>query len=218
MTFNSKVGTYTYPTQGSGAVRPHAATQAGPYALTYDAAGNLKSKVGNGVNHQLTWDAENKLSKVMIGATEYNYIYGADNARVIKRKVLTAGNDDTLYLDKDVEISPTGVWTKYVHADVKRRGNGASASKFFHHRDHLKTIRVISDSTGAEVKRTIYLAFGKKEIQTGTHTESKGYIGESHDEETGYLFLNARYMDPELGRFISPDWWDPNRPGVGINR
>ena len=154
----------------------------------------------------------------MIGATEHNYIYGADNARVIKRKVLTAGNEDTLYLDKDAEISPTGEWTKYVHADVKRRGNGASTSKFFHHRDHLKTIRVISDSTGAEVKRTIYLAFDKKEIQTGTHTESKGYIGERHDEETGYLFLNARYMDPELGRFISPDWWDPNKPGVGTNR
>ncbi len=196
----------------------HAATQAGSYALTYDTAGNLKAKVGNGINHQLTWDDENKLSKAMIGATEYNYIYGADNARVIKRKVLTAGNDDTLYLDKDAEISPTGEWTKYVHADVKRRGNGASASKFFHHRDHLKTIRVISDSTGAEVKRTIYLAFGKKEIQTGTHTESKGYIGERHDEETGYLFLNARYLDPELGRFISPDWWDPNQEGVGTNR
>ena len=218
MTFNSKVGTYTYPTQGSGAVRPHAATQAGPYALTYDAAGNLKSKVGNGINHQLTWDAENKLSKVMIGATEYNYIYGADNARVIKRKVLTAGNEDTLYLDKDAEISPTGEWTKYVHTDVKRRGNGTGAAKFFHHRDHLKSIRVISDSTGAEVKRTIYLAFGKKEIQTGTHTESKGYIGQRHDEETGYLFLNARYYDPELARFISPDWWDPNKAGVGTNR
>ena len=218
MTFNSKVGTYTYPTQGSGAVRPHAATQAGPYALTYDAAGNLKSKVGNGINHQLTWDAENKLSKVMIGATEYNYIYGADNARVIKRKVLTAGNEDTLYLDKDAEISPTGVWTKYVHADVKRRGNGTGAAKFFHHRDHLKTIRVISDSSGTEVKRTIYLAFGKKEIETGTHNEPKGYIGQRHDEETGYHFLNARYMDPELGRFISPDWWDPNKQGVGTNR
>ncbi|MER9651848.1 RHS repeat-associated core domain-containing protein, partial [Mesorhizobium sp. M0199] len=36
--------------------------------------------------------------------------------------------------------------------------------------------------------------------------------------ETGLLYLNARYMDPVLGRFISPDDWDPTLPGVGTNR
>ncbi|MDF1585418.1 RHS repeat-associated core domain-containing protein, partial [Marinimicrococcus flavescens] len=25
-------------------------------------------------------------------------------------------------------------------------------------------------------------------------------------------------MDPQLGRFIQPDWWDPTIPGVGTNR
>ncbi|MDI6835749.1 MAG: RHS repeat-associated core domain-containing protein, partial [Rhizobiaceae bacterium] len=46
----------------------------------------------------------------------------------------------------------------------------------------------------------------------------KGYIGERFDPETGLLYLNARYMDPRLGRFISPDDWDPTLPGVGTNR
>ncbi len=32
------------------------------------------------------------------------------------------------------------------------------------------------------------------------------------------LFLNARFYDPMLARFVSPDWWDPNKPGVGTNR
>ena len=50
------------------------------------------------------------------------------------------------------------------------------------------------------------------------HAESKGYIGERHDPETGLVYLNARYYDPVLARFISPDWWDPNKPGVGTNR
>ncbi|MER8391784.1 hypothetical protein NKH10_07720 [Mesorhizobium sp. M1340] len=31
-------------------------------------------------------------------------------------------------------------------------------------------------------------------------------------------YLNARYMDPVLGRFISPDDWDSTLPGVGTNR
>jgi uncharacterized protein RhaS with RHS repeats len=32
------------------------------------------------------------------------------------------------------------------------------------------------------------------------------------------MYLNARYMDPVLGRFISPDDWDTTLPGVGTNR
>ncbi|MDX6752658.1 RHS repeat-associated core domain-containing protein, partial [Geminicoccaceae bacterium 1502E] len=48
--------------------------------------------------------------------------------------------------------------------------------------------------------------------------ESKGYIGERDDPDTGLLYLNARYMDPLLGRFIQPDWWDPTEEGVGTNR
>ncbi|MER9683882.1 RHS repeat-associated core domain-containing protein [Mesorhizobium sp. M0184] len=43
-------------------------------------------------------------------------------------------------------------------------------------------------------------------------------MGERFDPETGLLYLNARYMDPVLGRFISPDDWDPTLPGVGTNR
>ena len=31
-------------------------------------------------------------------------------------------------------------------------------------------------------------------------------------------YLSARYYDPQLGLFTSPDWWDPWQPGVGTNR
>jgi RHS repeat-associated protein len=45
-----------------------------------------------------------------------------------------------------------------------------------------------------------------------------GVAGERHDPETGLIYLNARYYDPVIARFVSPDWWDPNKPGVGTNR
>ncbi|MER8583605.1 RHS repeat-associated core domain-containing protein, partial [Mesorhizobium sp. M1423] len=61
-----------------------------------------------------------------------------------------------------------------------------------------------------------YASYGER-LNTGFQTQ-KSYIGERFDPETGLLYLNARYMDPVLGRFISPDDWDPTLPGVGTNR
>ncbi len=46
----------------------------------------------------------------------------------------------------------------------------------------------------------------------------RGYINERFDPETGLQYLHARYYDPNLGRFLSPDTWDPTIPGVDINR
>jgi RHS repeat-associated protein len=145
---------------------------------------------------------------------QHNYIYDAEHSRVLK----VQGTNTTRYLGGEVEITPTGTWTKYIHDDVKRVGNGVTAAKFFHHRDHLKTIRVITDGVGVAGNRTTFRPYGAKARVLGTHVETKGFIGERHDAETGFLYLNARYYDPALGRFISPDWWDPNQPGVGMNR
>ncbi|WP_202351348.1 RHS repeat-associated core domain-containing protein [Mesorhizobium sp. 113-1-2] len=70
--------------------------------------------------------------------------------------------------------------------------------------------------SGAVVEGTTYATYGES-LNTGFQTQ-KGYIGERFDAETGLLYLNARYMDPVLGRFISPDDWDPTKEGVGTNR
>jgi RHS repeat-associated protein len=215
MASNSLVGTYTYPVQGLGVLRPHAVTAAGAHTYTYDAAGNMTAKKqGTTTLYALTWNAENKLARATLGAVQHNYIYDAKHSRVLK----VQGTNTTRYLGGEVEITPTGTWTKYIHDDVKRVGNGAAAAKFFHHRDHLKTIRVITDGVGVAGNRTTFRPYGAKARVLGTHVETKGFIGERHDAETGFLYLNARYYDPALARFISPDWWDPNQPGVGTNR
>jgi RHS repeat-associated protein len=47
---------------------------------------------------------------------------------------------------------------------------------------------------------------------------SAGQGNERTDPETGLQYLNNRYYDLALGRFISPDDWDPTLAGVGTNR
>nr|WP_280514467.1 RHS repeat-associated core domain-containing protein [Chthonobacter albigriseus] len=45
--------------------------------------------------------------------------------------------------------------------------------------------------------------------------ETRAFLGERHDGPgTGLIYLNARFLDPVLGRFITPDWWDPIDAGV----
>jgi len=142
------------------------------------------------------------------------FVYGPDGERLRKRANTGPGGSirASAYVGPEYELSynvqaNADVWTKYPHPDFKRVGSGPTAKTFFHHRDHLKSVRLITDDTGASVKRTTYFAYGDRGIESGaaTHSEEKGYIGESHDAETGLLYLHARYYDPELGRFIQPD-------------
>jgi RHS repeat-associated protein len=95
--------------------------------------------------------------------------------------------------------------------DVMLQGSAVS----FLHRDHLATVKMVTNMSGAVTERTGYAAYGEPKPTTSL---PKGFIGERPDPETGLLHLNARYYDPALGRFISPDDWDPTLAGVGTNR
>jgi RHS repeat-associated protein len=78
-------------------------------------------------------------------------------------------------------------------------------------------VRAITDAGGALVDRANYRPYGEQ-LGFGSVNESKGFIGERQDDETGLMYLHARYYDPRLGRFIQPDQAAPYLPGVGINR
>jgi RHS repeat-associated protein len=99
--------------------------------------------------------------------------------------------------------------------DVMVESSGGVNTVKFLHRDHLASIRVITKMDGTPQEAMRYAAFGEPKVVS---TISKGYINERSDPETGLQYLNFRYYDPALGRFISPDDWDPTLAGVGTNR
>jgi len=89
------------------------------------------------------------------------------------------------------------------------------------HRDHLASVRLIANAAGQAEQSTAYTPFGDPDtttLQAQSVPEERSFIGERYDASTGLLFLNARYYDPDLGRFLQPDWWEVRQQGVGTNR
>jgi RHS repeat-associated protein len=63
-----------------------------------------------------------------------------------------------------------------------------------------------SGKTRAEVQRLTYQPFGETHSNTGTvDFLQRRFTGQEQDPETGLYFYNARYYNPILGRFLSPD-------------
>ncbi|MBX5256144.1 RHS repeat-associated core domain-containing protein [Rhizobium sp. NLR16b] len=209
----TRVGSYVYPTTAS-AIRPHAATQIGAKTIDYDANGNM---VSDG-SRTLSWDGANRLASVTQDGATVSFAYGPDGARVKK----SWGFGTTLYPDANVEIDRstpgTDIYTLYPHPDAKIVVTSGSTEqdKFFLHRDHLASVRQVTNESGYRVEQTGYAAYG--EATNTSFQTKKSYIGERFDAETGLMYLNARYYDPAFGRFVSPDDWDPTKEGVGTNR
>jgi RHS repeat-associated protein len=79
-------------------------------------------------------------------------------------------------------------------------------------------VRAITDAAGAIVNQANYRPYGERLETLSLTPESKGFIGQRHDDETGLMYLHARYYDPVLARFIQADPSEPTGAGVGINR
>ena len=92
-----------------------------------------------------------------------------------------------------------------------------NSQKFWHHLDHQGSIRHVSDESGNVVLTKTYKAYGEKLAQTGSHKESRSFTGQRQDE-TGLFYLHARYYNPKIGRFISPDPRVPTVKILGLNR
>ena len=89
------------------------------------------------------------------------------------------------------------------------------------HRDHLGSVEAVTDAGGASLLVQAYDPFGERrksdwtgmlsasERQTLADNQplktSRGYTGHEHLDRTGFIHMNGRLYDPQLGRFLSPD-------------
>jgi RHS repeat-associated protein len=190
-------------------------------AVSYDANGNTLGYDVDGAGPKLprsiTYDGENRPLTVTQNGNTSAFAYAPDGERAGKSYL---GNS-FYYMGTDAEllvngVNPRGLLTSYLNADVKREGGITSWGL----KDHLASNRMMTYMAGGQAtSRHDYGPYGTPLTTNGsTILQGKAYINERFDAETGLQYLHARYYDPDLGRFLTPDTWDPVIAEVDINR
>ena len=79
--------------------------------------------------------------------------------------------------------------------------------QFFYHPDHLGSSSFITNLDGEVVQHIEYVPFGEVFIEERNSVWNTPYLfnAKEFDEETGMYYYGARYYDPRLSLWISPD-------------
>ena len=203
---NMIAGAYTYNPSGPTSTRPHAVTRAGTKTYSYDANGNML--LGDG--RVMTYDHENRLRTVRKNGATTTFVYDGDGGRV--KKTVTSGSTTvtTTYIGKLYVCEGTSC-SRLIYAGNQRIAlvpmppSGRTAAPSYFHPDHLGSTGVLTNAQGIAEEHNSYRPYGQLHTHTGTADVAYKYTGQERDPSTGLYFYNARYYDPALGRFISPD-------------
>jgi RHS repeat-associated protein len=84
------------------------------------------------------------------------------------------------------------------------------------HTDALGSPVAVTNSSGAVIERTVYEPYGA--IVNRPLTNGPGFTGHVTDAVTGLVYMQQRYYDPVLGRFLSVDPVTVSEAGSNFNR
>ena len=150
--------------------------------------------------NNLEWTKARKLARYGDNTFEYN----ASGLRVRK-------NDKYYILDGDKILRETdynGTIT-YYYGNSGVIGFNYNDTDYYYRKNILGDVLEIYTANGVKVASYAYDAWGNHEITLDTNNIGTinpiRYRGYYFDTETGLYYLQTRYYDPEIGRFINAD-------------
>ncbi len=189
--------------------------------LTYNDDGCILTD-GNGWNN--SWNCENRLIETYndtVGKKlEFTYDY---MGRRVEKKVYTGSSSTSWTLSSDLKFVYDGyklievldgqnsnaIVQKFTWAGETLLSvyDSAATATYYYFADANKNIGQLMDSSGNIVAKYEYSPFGKLISSSGSYaaTNPFRFSSEYHDDETGLVYYNYRYYNPELGRWLNRD-------------
>lgn len=87
-----------------------------------------------------------------------------------------------------------------------------TSTKYYYYTDPQGTPLAKADAQGNIVERYEYTPYGTPVPSVSTAPNGPSYTGHVSDPETGLVYMQGRYYDPTITRFLSPD---PVMPSAG---
>ena len=175
--------------------------------FSYDGIGNLTN---DGI-WTYTWKHGRELASMTKGSTTWYYVYNADGLRIGRSNRSTAYQ--YVYNNGLLSQMTVGNNTMYITYDA----NGCpftldyNGVVYYYVLNAFGDVIGIADSAGILVTEYMYDAWGKQLTCTGSNASTIGtlnplrYRSYIYDVETGLYYLQSRYYNPEIGRFINAD-------------
>jgi len=116
----------------------------------------------------------------------------------------------TIYPTKNYSVGPNGI-EKHIFLGnqviATIDGEGKTATVYYIYPDHLNSSGVITNEAEELEELIDYYAFGSVRFNQSFNKrqEKRKFIGQEYDQSTGLNYLNARYYDANLARFMSQD-------------
>ena len=187
----------------------------GSGTLEYDNYGNpqkwFKHGTGNSaLIYTLQWGNVSNLISIYDGVSgsTYNYKY---NDQGIRTEKVVNGVVHKYYLQGEQIIAERygSNLIKFYYDTTGVCGFNYNGTDYYYQKNIQGDILRIFDKNGNLKAEYSYDAWGKCTIKSNVSNiatiNSFRYRGYYFDSEIGLYYLNARYYDPEIGRFISPD-------------
>lgn len=178
-------------------------------ALEYDVQGNLSQKNA----HSYAFDFGNRLRTVHAsGQYQEGYRYDGHGRRVLAWKpgvgsILSMyAQSGQLIYEEDQRTNKSSSHIYLGGSVIAKRTYDLTAAKFtvsYQHTDALGSPVAVTDQAGTVIDRTDFepygAAIGKPAYQ------GIGYTGHVMDGATGLTYMQQRYYDQSIGRFLSVD-------------
>jgi len=180
----------------------------GDLLTSYDGNTIIYDEIGNPLvdgTWEYTWEHGRELSSMTDGETAWNFTYDSNGMRTSRSNGSTTY--EYIYNGSQLVQMSVGNDVLYFTSDTVTLNN----TTYYYVKNLQGDITAIVDGSGTAVVEYTYDAWGNILSISGELANTLGvlnplrYRGYVFDSESGFYYLQSRYYDSELGRFINAD-------------